>query len=121
MIEQSEALGERPEGEDALLRFSVLYGQWTGNHSAGNVAKAVEVAKHFLVVAERQRLSAPLLMAHRVMGATHCLSGEFGAARRHLDQAVALYRPEEHRPLAARFGQDIGVAALGYRSYVLCR
>ena len=121
MIEQAEALGERPEGEDALLRFSVLYGQWTGNHSAGNLAKALEVAKHFLVVAERQRLSAPLLMAHRVMGATLCLSGEFGAARRHLDQAVALYRPEEHRPLAARFGQDIGVAALGYRSYVLCR
>ena len=121
MIEQSEALGERPEGEDALLRFSVLYGQWTGNHSAGNLAKALEVAKHFLVVAERQRLSAPLLMAHRVMGATLCLSGKFGAARRHLDQAVALYRPEEHRPLATRFGQDIGVAALGYRAYALYR
>ena len=121
MIEQSEALGERPEGEDALLRFSVLYGQWTGNHSAGNLAKALEVAKHFLVVAERQRLSAPLLMAHRVMGATLCLSGKLGAARRHLDQAVALYRPEEHRPLATRFGQDIGVAALGYRAYALYR
>jgi class 3 adenylate cyclase/predicted ATPase len=121
MIEQSEALGERPEGEDALLRFSVLYGQWTGNHSAGNLAKALEVAKHFLVVAEKQRLSAPLLMAHRVMGATLCLSGKFGAARRHLDQAVALYRPEEHRPLATRFGQDIGVAALGYRAYALYR
>ena len=67
MIEQSEALGERPEGEDALLRFSVLYGRWTGNHSAGNLAKALEVAKHFLVVAERQRLSAPLLMADRVV------------------------------------------------------
>jgi hypothetical protein len=39
MIEQAEALGERPEGEDALLRFSVLYGQWTGNHSAGNLRK----------------------------------------------------------------------------------
>ena len=36
MIEQAEALGERPEGEDALLRFSVLYGQWTGNFTAGN-------------------------------------------------------------------------------------
>ena len=70
MIEEAEALGERQE--DQLLRFSVLYGQWTGNHSAGNLAKALEVAKHFLVVAERQRLSAPLLMAHRVMGATLC-------------------------------------------------
>ena len=47
MIEQAEALGERPEGEDALLRFSVLYGQWTGNHSAGNLAKAARGGKAF--------------------------------------------------------------------------
>ena len=45
MIEQSEALGERSDGEDALLRFSVLYGQWTGNHSAGNFAKAARGSK----------------------------------------------------------------------------
>ena len=36
MMEQVEALGELPEGDDALLRFSVLYGQWTGNYSAGS-------------------------------------------------------------------------------------
>ena len=69
MIEQAEALGERPEGEDALLRFSVLYGQWTGNFTAGNFARAAEIAKQFLALAEKQTRSAPLLMAHRVMGA----------------------------------------------------
>ena len=67
MIEEAEALGERPE--DELLRFSVLYGQWTGNHSAGNFARGAEIAKQFLAVAEKQARSAPLLMAHRVMGA----------------------------------------------------
>ena len=121
MIEQAEALGERPEGEDALLRFSVLYGQWTGNYSAGNFAKATEYAQQFLAVAEKQARSAPLLMAHRVMGATLAISGEFQAAKLHLDRAVALYVPEEHRSLATRFGQDIGVAALIYRSVVLYR
>ena len=30
-----------------------------------------------------------------------------------------LYCPKEHEPLATRFGQDIGVAALGYRAYAL--
>ena len=49
------------------------------------------------------------------------ISGEFQAARLHLDRAVALYVPEEHRSLATRFGQDIGVAALIYRSLVLYR
>jgi predicted ATPase len=36
-----------------------------------------------------------------------------------LDQAAALYDPAEHRPLAARFGVDVRVAALGYKSFAL--
>ena len=55
------------------------------------------------------------------MGGSLNYSGEFQAARTHLDQAVALYVPEEHRSLATRFGQDLGVAALVYRSQVLYR
>ena len=53
LIEQAEALGEHPEGEDALLRFSVMYGQWTGNFSAGNFARAAEQAKQCLALAEK--------------------------------------------------------------------
>src|SRR5262249_25763911 len=34
----------------------------------------------------------------------------------HLERAWALYDPAAHRPLATRFGQDIGVATLGFRS-----
>jgi class 3 adenylate cyclase/predicted ATPase len=119
MIEEAEALGERPE--DALLRFSVLYGQWTGNYTAGNLARALEVARHSLAVAERQRLSAPLLVAHRMMGGSLGILGELRAAMSHLDAAVALYDATEHGSLATRFGQDIGVAALDYRSFVSYR
>jgi predicted ATPase len=119
MIQEAEALGERPE--DELLRFSVLYGQWTGNFTSGNSERATEIAKQFLAVAERQTQSAPLLLAHRIMGGSLAIIGELQAARWHLNQAVALYVAAEHRSLATRFGQDIGVAALGYRSWVLCR
>jgi class 3 adenylate cyclase/tetratricopeptide (TPR) repeat protein len=119
MMEHAESLGEHPEGEDALLRFSVLYGQWTGNFTSGNLERAAEIAKQFLAVAERQTQSAPLLLAHRIMGGSLAISGALQTARQHLDQAVALYVAAEHRSLATRFGQDIGVAALGYRSYVL--
>jgi class 3 adenylate cyclase/predicted ATPase len=121
MIEQTEALGAQPEDEDELLRFSVLYGQWTGNFTAGNFGKATQTAKQFLTVAEMQRGSAPLLMAHRVMGASLAVLGEVQAAKAHLDEAVSLYVPEEHRILATRFGQDIGIAALTYRAFVLYR
>jgi predicted ATPase len=37
----------------------------------------------------------------------------------HLDRAIAIYRPVEHRRLATRFGLDIGVAALCFRSWAL--
>jgi predicted ATPase len=79
MIEEAEALGER--SEDVLLRFSVLYGQWTGNFTSGNLERAAAIAKHFLAVAERQQLSAALLMAHRVMGGTLTHIGELRAAK----------------------------------------
>jgi predicted ATPase len=37
----------------------------------------------------------------------------------HYDRGVALYDPAEHRPLATRFGQDVRVAILSYRSWTL--
>jgi predicted ATPase len=39
--------------------------------------------------------------------------------RAHYDQAIALYDPAAHRPLAARFSTDIGVTILSYRSLAL--
>ena len=39
--------------------------------------------------------------------------------REHLDQAIALYDPKEHRSLAMSFGQDIRVSILSWRSRTL--
>ena len=46
-------------------------------------------------------------------------TGDIEEGRRHFDQAIALYDPAEHRPLTTRFGQDVGVAILSYRSWAL--
>jgi predicted ATPase len=46
-------------------------------------------------------------------------TGALVEGRAHLDRAIALYDPAEHRPLAAGFGQDVRVAALSYRSWAL--
>ena len=46
-------------------------------------------------------------------------TGEIAEGRAHLDQAITLYDPAEHRPLATRFGQDVRVAALSCRSLAL--
>ena len=53
------------------------------------------------------------------MGTSLLFTGDIAEGRAHFDQAIALYDPAEHRPLATRFGQDVGVAILSYRSLAL--
>jgi predicted ATPase len=117
LIEQAEALGEPLE--DPLLLFSVLYGLWIANTVAFNGAVARELAEQFLPLAEKQAMVAPRMVGHRLMGMPLLLTGEVAAGRAHLDRALALYDPTEHRPLATRFGQDVGVAILSFRSLAL--
>ena len=117
LIEQAEALGEPPE--DPLLLFSVLYGFWVANAVAFHGDVAREFAAQFLALAEKQKAIVQLMVGHRLMGTSLLLTGDIAQGRTHLDQALALYDPAEHRPLAMRFGQEIRVAILGHRSMAL--
>ena len=114
LIEQAEALGEPPE--DPLLLFSVLYGFWVANFVAFNGDAVRELAAQFLALAEKQRATVPLMIGHRLMGVSLLFTGDIAEGRAHFDQAIALYDPAEHRPLATRFGQDIGVTTYAFRS-----
>ena len=46
-------------------------------------------------------------------------TGDIVEGQKHYDRAMALYDPAEHRSLATRFGQDLGVVILTFRSWVL--
>jgi predicted ATPase len=59
------------------------------------------------------------MVGHRLMGLSLMETGDVAQSAAHLDQAVALYDPAKHRPLATRFGQDVGVATLFRRSWAL--
>ena len=117
LIEQAEALGEPPQ--DPLLLFSVLYSFWVANYAAFNGDVMRELAAQFLALAEKQGATVPLMIGHRLMGMSLLNTGDIAEGRAHLDQALALYDPAEHRPLAARFGQDVAVAILSFRSTAL--
>ena len=117
LIEQAEALGEPPD--DPLLLFSALFGSWVASHVAFNGDAMRELGAQFLAVAEKQGATAPLLIAHRVMGISLAWTGNIAEGRAHYDQGVALYDPAKHRPLATRFGQDAGVSILCFRSLAL--
>src|SRR5262245_23272928 len=116
LIEQAEALGDPPD--DPLLLFSVLYSFWTTSFVAFNGDALRELASQFLALAQKRTATVPLMIGHRMMGSV-LHTGAFAEGRAHLDRAIKLYDPAEHHPLATRFGQDIRVAALSYRSWAL--
>jgi predicted ATPase len=117
LIERAETLGEPPE--DPLLLFSVLYGFWVASWVAFNGDICCELAAQFLALAEKQGATVPLMVGHRIMGASLMFTGDIAEGRAQFDQALALYDPAEHRPLATRFGQDAGVTVLCWRGLAL--
>lgn len=116
-IEQAESLGEPPE--DPLLLFSVLYGFWVTNYIKFKSDALLDLATECLALAEKQGTMVPLMLGHRIMATSLTCTGVLAESLAHYDQAIAIYEPAEHRTLAARFGQDIRVAALSYRSWAL--
>ena len=117
LIEQAEAGGEPPE--DPLLLFSVLYGFWAAHFVAFNGEALRELASRFLALAEKQGATGPLMIGHRLVGASLMSTGDIIEGKAHFDLAIALYDPAEHRLLASRFGQDIGVVILCNRSWAM--
>ena len=117
LIEQAEALGEAPQ--DPLLLFSALYGLWVARLVAFEGHAVRDLAAQFLALAEKQEAIGPLMIGHRIMGGALLHTGDIAQSRAHYDQALALYDPAEHRPLATRFGQDGRVAILSIRSMAL--
>src|SRR5215469_15713773 len=113
-IERAEALREPPE--DPLLLFSVLYGVWAANYVAFNGDVVRELASQFVALAEKQTQTVPLMVGHRLMGNALMLTGNIPQGRTHYNKAFALYDPAKHRPLATRFGQDVGVSIFVYRA-----
>ena len=117
LIEQAQALGEPPE--DPLLQFSVLFGVWAVNRAAFNGDALRELATQYLALARKQKATAPLMNGHRVMGVSLLLTGDVLEGRAHLDQAIAIYEPDEHHSLASLFATDVAVSILCYRSIAL--
>jgi hypothetical protein len=117
LIEQAEALGEPPE--DSLLLLSALCGQWAANmlEFDGNVVR--NLAAEMMALAEKQGLTTPLMVAHRVVGLTLLYTGDIAQGKPHFDRTIELYDPIEHRPLAARFLADARSSCLCNRSLAL--
>jgi predicted ATPase len=114
LIEEAQSRGEPLE--DPLLLFAVLYSFWVEAHGAFNGDTMRALASQFLALAEKQGATIPLVVGHRIMGSSLMLTGDIAEGRRHYDQAITLYDPAAPHSLETRFGQDLGIANLAYRS-----
>jgi predicted ATPase len=117
MIEQAERLGEHIE--DPLLLYSILYGFFIAKFANFDGDAVCALAQEFLALAEQQKATAPIMIGHRLLGNSLLCMGHAGEALSHLDYALSLYDPAVHRPLATRFGHDVGTATLTFRPLAL--
>jgi tetratricopeptide (TPR) repeat protein len=115
LIERAEMHGEAPD--DPLLLFSLLYGYWVASYAAFDGDSIRELAAQFLSLAERQGTTVPLTIGHRIMGISLVETGQIANGRAHLDKALTLYDPAEHRLISTRFGQDSRVSILAFLAH----
>jgi predicted ATPase len=105
--------------EDAAESFSARYGLWVGSLIRGEPEGIRTLSVAFLRDAQREPNSPELMCGHRIVGTSLWYEGDYIGARKHLEKVLASYNPEQHRPLAFRFGQDIGVSGMVFLAMTL--
>jgi predicted ATPase len=100
--------------------FPVLWGLWRFYNNRGEYQRARALGERLLSLAQQVCDAALLLEAHHALWATLFWSGEFAAARAHLEQGRALYDPQQHRSHALLYGgHDPGVCCLSHGAWSL--
>ncbi|MFQ6024330.1 MAG: winged helix-turn-helix domain-containing protein [Acidiferrobacterales bacterium] len=98
---------------------TVLYGLCLFHLDRGEMNVAREVAEEALQTAKHENDTTALLLGHRLVGTCFYFLGRLVSAREHLEQALGLYDPVQHRSLMFVYGTDVRVAILSWLSRVL--
>jgi predicted ATPase len=112
--ELCQQVGETPQ------LFPVLWGLWRLYSARCEYQRAQALGERLLSLAQQVHDAALLLEAHHALWATLVWSGEFAAARIHLEQGRALYDPQQHCAHALLYGgHDPGVCCLSHGAWSL--
>ncbi len=119
--ELCEQLGDNAKLMEALLALALT------RYSQRDFEQARELAQRVLAMAQPAEAPAMLAGAHWVLGFVGFITGQFPAAREHLERAVELFRAGPSRNYGAFFAQtapnglvDV-LSILGYVSTALSR
>lgn len=105
--------------EDTPQLFPLLWGLLSFYLLRGHFQMALELGQQLLALAQRLQDTAFLMEAHAGLGIISFYRGELVLAHEHLEQALALYDPQQHRSSAFLYGQDPGLACLSYAAWTL--
>ena len=103
-------IGRLLSGLAGVFVFHAMRGEW---HTAR------QWAEEFCTVAQRTGHPYALLAGHFLLGETLLSLGELARAREHLEHAMALYDPQQHRPQVSGSHQDLGVLCHVHAASVL--
>jgi predicted ATPase len=100
--------------------FPVLWGLWMYYAACAESAITAELTEQLSALANSAQDPALLASAHLALLEDHCVKrGDFATARKHLEQGLALYDPQQHRGHVLRNGYDPGVVLLGWGAWAL--
>ena len=95
-----------------VQQFQALWGMWLVSSHRASAQTALQLGRQLLTLAEGLGDSALLLEGHHSLWPVLVWLGDSSAARRHLDQGMALYDKAQHRSHAFVYGgHDPGVCA----------
>jgi predicted ATPase len=108
-----QQIGETPE------LVPVLFGLWRFYAVRPQFHTARELGDTLLRLAQRIDDAALAVIAHTALGGTWLYLGALPTARKHLEEGIAHYTPDQHRTPAFRIGQDPGVACEAHAALTL--
>jgi predicted ATPase len=95
--------------DDTPQLFSVLLGLRRLSFHQGKLQTAQDLDEQLLRLAERLDDRGLRVRAHMMLAENLRYLGAFADARRHAEQGIALYDPQEHRAHVFHYGNDSGV------------
>ena len=104
---------------DAPYLFQSLIGLLRFYSVKGAFSTAHELSQQCLQMAQHTQDTEQLSWAHCFLGETLFHMGELIAAREQVEQGIAFYDPQYHRPLASLYGQDPKVGCLYFAALAL--
>lgn len=104
---------------EASQRFATQLGLRIHHGVRGDHALGMELGMQMLRTAQDANDSGLLIEAQSALGACLFLQGDFGAARTNMEQALALYDPEQHQAHVFTHGVDPGIRALSFLVLIL--